>query len=45
MFRAFADDVIGLAPPLCITQDEVDLLIDRLAKTLHAVLETKELNQ
>ncbi len=37
IFRAFADDVIGLAPPICITESEVDLLVDRLRATLDAV--------
>lgn len=43
IFRAFSDAVIGLAPPLCITKDEIDLLIDRLGKTLNTMLEIKEL--
>jgi putrescine---pyruvate transaminase len=34
IFRAFADGVIGLAPPLCCTQDDLALLIDRLEATL-----------
>ncbi|WP_281930224.1 aminotransferase class III-fold pyridoxal phosphate-dependent enzyme [Roseibium album] len=37
IFRAFADDIIGLAPPICITKDEVDLLLTRLRATLDAV--------
>ena len=37
IFRAFADDVIGLAPPICITEQEVDLLINRLRATLDAI--------
>jgi putrescine---pyruvate transaminase len=41
IFRAFADDVIGLAPPICITEAEVDLLIDRLRKSLDTVLDIK----
>jgi len=39
IFRAFADGVIGLAPPLCCTQDDIALLIDRLATTLDGVME------
>ncbi len=34
IFRAFADDVIGLAPPICISEAEIDLLITRLRATL-----------
>lgn len=41
--RAFADGTIGLAPPLCITQGEVDLLIERLSTTLDSLLDLKEL--
>ncbi|MER9331933.1 aminotransferase class III-fold pyridoxal phosphate-dependent enzyme [Mesorhizobium sp. M0488] len=43
IFRAFADDTIGFAPPLCITQDEIDLLMERLEKTLDTILDIKEL--
>jgi adenosylmethionine-8-amino-7-oxononanoate aminotransferase len=45
IFRAFADDTIGFAPPLCISTDEVDLLIVRLRQTLDTVLNLKELRQ
>jgi putrescine---pyruvate transaminase len=45
IFRAFADDTIGFAPPLSISTDEVDLLIDRLRQTLDTVLNLKELRQ
>ena len=45
IFRAFADDTIGFAPPLCISTDEVDLLICRLRQTLDTVLNLKELRQ
>ena len=38
IFRAFADDVIGFAPPLCCTEADIDLLIDRFEKTLNAVM-------
>lgn len=41
IFRAFADDIIGLAPPICITRAEVDLLIARLATTLNTLLDLK----
>lgn len=42
IFRAFADDIIGLAPPLNISLDEVDVLIARLRRTLDDVLEIRE---
>lgn len=38
IFRAFADDIVGLAPPLICTDDDVDTLIERLEKTLDDVL-------
>ncbi len=41
IFRAFADDCIGLAPPICITKDEVDLLVSRLRVTLDSILDIK----
>jgi putrescine---pyruvate transaminase len=43
IFRAFADDVIGFAPPLCFTRDDVDLLVERLRRTLNQALEIKEI--
>lgn len=38
IFRAFADDILGFAPPLCCTQDDIDLLIERLSATLDDAL-------
>ena len=38
IFRAFADGVIGLAPPLCCTPDDIALLMDRLQTTLDQAL-------
>ena len=38
IFRAFADGVIGLAPPLCCTEGDVALLLDRLGTTLDRAL-------
>jgi adenosylmethionine-8-amino-7-oxononanoate aminotransferase len=43
VFRAFADDVIGLAPPLCCTEADIDALIDRLGRTLDAALQCPEI--
>ena len=37
VLRAFADNVIGLAPALCYTQGDFDLMFERLGRTLNAV--------
>ncbi|WP_439498582.1 aminotransferase class III-fold pyridoxal phosphate-dependent enzyme [Bosea sp. (in: a-proteobacteria)] len=42
IFRAFADDIIGLAPPLCCSESEIDLVVERLEKTLDDVLALPE---
>ena len=42
IFRAFADGVVGFAPPLCCTPDEIDLLVSRFAKTLDDLLGIRE---
>ncbi|MBU2654126.1 aminotransferase class III-fold pyridoxal phosphate-dependent enzyme [Acidomonas methanolica] len=34
LFRAFGDDIIGLAPPLCCSTAEIDLLCDRLYRVI-----------
>ncbi|MGO4666727.1 aminotransferase class III-fold pyridoxal phosphate-dependent enzyme [Bosea sp. 2RAB26] len=38
IFRAFADDIIGLAPPLCCSETEIDLIVARLRQTLDDML-------
>ncbi|TKT74581.1 aminotransferase class III-fold pyridoxal phosphate-dependent enzyme [Aquamicrobium sp. LC103] len=43
IFRAFADNIIGLAPPLTCSLDEVDLIVERLESTLNEVLELKDI--
>ncbi len=43
IFRAFADDIIGLAPPLCCGEAEIDLIVTRLRKTLDDVLALPEI--
>jgi putrescine aminotransferase len=43
IFRAFADGVVGFAPPLSCTDDEIDLIIERFGKTLDGALNTKEI--
>lgn len=34
VFKVFSDGILGLAPPLCVTPDVVDLLMDRLRASL-----------
>jgi adenosylmethionine-8-amino-7-oxononanoate aminotransferase len=38
IFRAFNDGVIGFAPPLCCTEDDIAVLIERLGGTLDAAI-------
>ncbi|WP_323989599.1 aminotransferase class III-fold pyridoxal phosphate-dependent enzyme [Nguyenibacter sp. L1] len=38
LYRAFADDVIGLAPPLCCSTDEIDILCDGIVAVLDRVM-------
>lgn len=42
IFRANADATMAFAPPLCITHEEVDLMIDRIEKTLQCVMNIKD---
>jgi len=42
VFRSFADQILGFAPALCITQAECELLAVRLRKTLDEVLALPE---
>ncbi|WP_439491851.1 aminotransferase class III-fold pyridoxal phosphate-dependent enzyme [Bosea sp. (in: a-proteobacteria)] len=42
IFRAFADDIIGLAPPLCCSESEIDLIVSRLRQTLDDMLDLPE---
>lgn len=39
IFRAFADGTLGFAPPICITEAEIDLMFDRVAATLADISE------
>ncbi len=41
LFRAFGDGIVGFAPPLCITEDEVDLMLERFVKSLDELLAIK----
>ena len=41
IFRAFTDGSIGLAPPLCITETEVDMLMERLTASLDELMDIR----
>lgn len=36
MFRAFADDILGFAPALTYTEEDVDVLITKLRRAIHS---------
>ena len=38
IIRAFANGVIGFAPPLCCTSDEIDAIVERTRVTLDQTL-------
>jgi len=42
ILRAFTDDVLGFAPPLSCTANEIDLIVERVRSTLDSVLDLKE---
>jgi adenosylmethionine-8-amino-7-oxononanoate aminotransferase len=42
IFRAFGDNILGFAPALCYTQNEVELMIDRVRKTLDDILDQQD---
>ena len=43
IFRAFGDGTIGLAPALCCTSGEMQLIFDRIAKTLDDLLKEPDI--
>jgi len=43
IFRAFADNIIGLAPALCATDAEMDEIFARIRKTLDGLLEQADI--
>lgn len=45
VIRAFANGVLGFAPPLCCTDDDVDAILDRTAKTLNQTLEDPDVRR
>jgi putrescine aminotransferase len=42
IFRAFADDIVGFAPPLCCTDEDIDTLLARFERTLNDVLDVAD---
>jgi adenosylmethionine-8-amino-7-oxononanoate aminotransferase len=42
VIRAFANGVLGYAPPLCCTNDEIDGIVERTRSTLDQTLEDKD---
>ncbi|MFT3965998.1 MAG: aspartate aminotransferase family protein [Sphingobium sp.] len=45
IFRAFADNIIGLAPALCCSNDEMDMIFERIDRTLDSLLEEPDIRQ
>ena len=45
VIRAFATGILGYAPPLCCTDDEIDAIIERTAKTLDQTLEDPDVRR
>ncbi|MNE02434.1 Adenosylmethionine-8-amino-7-oxononanoate aminotransferase [compost metagenome] len=45
VIRAFANGVLGYAPPLCCTDDEIDAIIERTAKTLDQTLDDPDVRR
>ena len=42
IFRAFTDNILGFAPALCFTQQDFELLFQRLTRTLDEVADQKD---
>ena len=42
VIRAFANGVLGYAPPLCCTDEDIDAIIDRTRKTLDQTLDDED---
>jgi adenosylmethionine-8-amino-7-oxononanoate aminotransferase len=43
VIRAFAQGVLGYAPPLCCTESDIDAIIERTRKTLDETLEDPDI--
>ena len=42
IFRANADATMAFAPPICITESEIDLMMERIERTLEQIMDIKE---
>ncbi|KAA0575793.1 aspartate aminotransferase family protein [Azospirillum sp. B21] len=45
VIRAFGNGVLGYAPPLCCTDDDIDAIIERTARTLDQTLEDPDVRR
>ncbi|WP_413657927.1 aspartate aminotransferase family protein [Paraburkholderia phenoliruptrix] len=45
IFRAFGDNILGFAPALCFSAKEVDIMVERVRKTLDDVLEIADVRR
>ncbi|WP_457151148.1 aminotransferase class III-fold pyridoxal phosphate-dependent enzyme [Mesorhizobium sp. P5_C1] len=45
IIRAFANGVIGYAPPLCCTDDDIDAIVERTRRTLDQTLDDADVRQ
>ncbi|MGB8419624.1 aspartate aminotransferase family protein [Paraburkholderia sp.] len=45
IFRAFGDNILGFAPALCYTSEEVSMMVERVRKTLDDVLESADVRR
>jgi len=43
IYRAFGDGIIGLAPALCCSADEMDMIFERIGRTLDVLLEEPDI--
>lgn len=43
--RAFANGVLGFAPPLCCTDDDIDAIVERTARTLDQTLDDPDVRR
>jgi adenosylmethionine-8-amino-7-oxononanoate aminotransferase len=43
IFRAFAENIIGLAPALCCSDNEMDMIFSRIRKTLDELLDEPDI--
>jgi adenosylmethionine-8-amino-7-oxononanoate aminotransferase len=42
IYRAFSDGIIGLAPALCCSEDEMDMIFSRISRTLDDLLDDSD---